>query len=448
MKRFIAIALSMLILLTLAACAPKSEATEPIEEKSVDTPKEAEETIDQDVTITYMASQDWVQDAEIELGEKFTEETGIKVDFQIVPADQYFNLLMTKLNANEGPDLFGSQSGASDIQTQLNVVENAVDLSGEEWASIVDPLAAQQLSVDGKLYGQPISDLSSVWAIAYNKNVFTDLGLEIPTTFDEFMTVCESINAAGITPIYECIADGWHHVLWFPEMGPAYEKAEPGLAAKLNNNEDTFAGNETMKTAIEQILEMVELGYWGSNYMSNEYANAAASIADGSYAMFVANQGFGVEVNTADPEFAIEDIGYFVMPILDNQTLNMNPAGPSRFIYSKGENIDYAKQYLAFLAQTENIQYLIDNSPRNNTLPFTTAQDVYNDSIKEFYARYDEQGTVYQVAVNYLNPQWMELGKDLTSIFIGDMTPDDMLEMIDTRRTEQAAAVKDTAWSK
>ena len=42
-----------------------------------------------DTTITVMASQDWVYDAEMELsGKKFEEETGIKIDYQIVPADQ------------------------------------------------------------------------------------------------------------------------------------------------------------------------------------------------------------------------------------------------------------------------------------------------------------------------------------------------------------------------
>ena len=70
---------------------------------------------DEDVTITYMASQDWVQDAEMELGEKFTEETGIKVDYQIVPSDQYESLLMTKLNTGECTDLFGGQSSQFSI---------------------------------------------------------------------------------------------------------------------------------------------------------------------------------------------------------------------------------------------------------------------------------------------------------------------------------------------
>lgn len=64
-----------------------------------------------DVVISIMASQDWIQDAEMELGEKFTEETGIKVDYQIVPVDQYTNLLTTKLNTGECTDIFMAQSG-------------------------------------------------------------------------------------------------------------------------------------------------------------------------------------------------------------------------------------------------------------------------------------------------------------------------------------------------
>ena len=46
-----------------------------------------------DTTITLMASQDWVKDAEMELGKKFEEETGIHVDYQIVPADQYQDMM-------------------------------------------------------------------------------------------------------------------------------------------------------------------------------------------------------------------------------------------------------------------------------------------------------------------------------------------------------------------
>lgn len=401
----------------------------------------------EDVTITYMASQDWVQDAEMELGEKFTEQTGIKVDYQIIPSDQYTNLLMSKLNSGECADLFGSQAGQFDIVTQLNVEKNAVDLSGEAWAATVDPLAAAETSVNGKLYGQPAQDVSAVWAVAYNKKVFEKLNLAVPTNYEEFKAVCEAIKADGMVPIYEAVSDGWHHQLWFCELGVAIEHAEPGTAEKLNNNEMGFADSAAAKQLVDQIKEMVDLGYWGDNYMANAYADAARAIAEGECAMTVANQGFPTEINAAYPEFPAEDIGFFVMPLCDNQVLNMNPVGPTRFVYSGSANADAAKQYLAFLAEPESIQYLIDNVPKFNTLPFTTAKDAYSDEISGFYAAYPDHGTVYQTSVKYVNPQWMEIGSELVAVILGDQSAEQMLQNIDRNRADQAAAAKDPAWN-
>ena len=421
MKRFLSLLLAALILMSTAALA-------------------------ENVTITYMASQDWVQDAEMELGEKFKELTGITVDYQIIPSDQYTTLLMSKLNAGECTDLFGSQAGQFDIVTQLNVEKNALDLSGEAWAGVVDPLAAAETSVDGRLYGQPAQDVSAVWAVAYNKKVFEKLNLSVPTNYEEFKAVCEAIKADGMIPIYEAVSDGWHHQLWFCELGVAIEHDEPGTAAKLNQNETTFAQSATAKKLIDQIKEMVDLGYWGDNYMANAYSDAARAIAGGECAMTVANQGFPTEIHDAYPDFAAEDIGFFVMTLCDNQVLNMNPVGPTRFVYAGSANADAAKQYLAFLAEPENILYQIENVPKFNTLPFTGAGDVYSDEISGFYAAYPEHGTVYQTSVKYVNPQWMEIGKELEAVLLGDETSEQMLQNIDRNRADQAMAAQDPAW--
>lgn len=448
-KRITSIAICVVMSLMLVACASKEEAKDTPNNSSESNSSVSKDTVGkkEDVTITYMASQDWVQNAEIELGKKFTELTGIKVDYQIVPSDQYNSLLMTKLNTGEATDIFGGQSGKFDIVTQFNVEKNAVDLSAESWAKYVDPLAAAELSVNGKLYGQPTQDLSAVWAIAYNKKAFRELGLSIPTNYNEFKQVCDAILAAGKTPVYECVSDGWHHVLWFPETAVRAEVVAPGLFDKLNENQIRLADDPTMKTILTQIKEMVDAGYWGENYMSNTYVDSAKNIASGEYVMTIANQGFGVEVNNVDPDFAIDDIGYFVIPLADNQTLNMNPSGPSRFIFSGSKNIEAAKKYLEFISSESSLQYLTDNVGKFNKLAFTNAPSKYTDTINEFYNRYSGQGTVLQTAVKYVNPQWMDIGTDLSALLLGEMTPDDVLKSIDNRRTDQAKAASDSAWS-
>ncbi|MDR2940147.1 MAG: ABC transporter substrate-binding protein [Clostridiales bacterium] len=454
-KKLIAIGLVIMMCLSVAACAQNEAANDggsnaaattaaPEGGQEADTQANAD---NQDITISFMASIDWVQEAELELGKKFTEETGIKVDYQIVPSDQYPSLLMTKLNTGECTDIFGGQSGKFDIQTMYNVEKNALDLSGEEWAKNVDELAAAELSVNGALYGQPMQDVSNVWAVAYNKQIFSDLGLEIPTSYAGFKEVCDAILAAGKTPIYECVADGWHHVEWFPEPAVTAEAASPGLVDQLNNNEATFSGNATFELILSQIKEMVDLGYWGENYMSNTYADSAKNIASGEYVMTIANQGFGAEVNAVDPSFSVDNIGYFVMPLADNQTLNVNPSGPSRFAYSGSENTDAVKQYLAFMATDESLQYLTENVGKFNKLPFSNAPSKYTETISEFYDRYPTSGTVFQTAVKYVNPQWMEMGTNISALLLGEMTPSEVLETIDKTRADQATAASDPAWA-
>ncbi len=400
-----------------------------------------------DVVISIMASQDWVQDAEMELAEQFTQETGIKVDYQIVPSDQYTNLLTTKLNTGECTDIFMAQSGRTDIKTQFNVEKNALDVSGESWAGNVDELAAAELSVDGKLYGQPVQDVSAVWAVAYNKVLFNELGLSVPTDFNSFVNVCQTIKDSGVTPIYECVSDGWHHVLWFPECCVAVETQNPGTADKLNNNETTFAENQTMITILEQLQSLVDNGYFGDNFMSNEYANSAKAVATGEYAMTIANQGFGDEVEAIGESLKMDDIGYFVMPLADNQTLNVNPAGPARFVYSGSEHSKEALMYMEYMASDASLAYLTENVPKFNKLAYSNAPTAYVGPVKEFYDSYKTQATVYQTAVNYVNPQWGEMGASLSAMFVGEMTPEEVLVEIDKVRAEQAKAAADPAWN-
>ena len=221
----------------------------------------------QDVTLTVMASQEWIKPAEQELAKKFEDQTGIHVDYQILPADQYFNVLKTKLNAGEATDIFGGQSGKSDLKLQYDVENNAVDLTGEEWTTRIDPAALDQTSLDGKVYGAEIWDIvaSNYFVTIYNKKIFSELGIAVPKTFAEFAAACTKIKAAGITPIYEPISDGWHQVLWFPMVGPRFEEAEPGLADKLNANQATFAGDANMTTAMTQINQLYQSGCFGDN---------------------------------------------------------------------------------------------------------------------------------------------------------------------------------------
>src|SRR5690554_731253 len=98
-KSLVLLGVLLLIVLVTAACSSNtssnSNSNTKSETKTAAVNNEAEKL---DVTLTYLASQGWIMDAEIELAKKFEEETGIRIDYQIIPAGQYNNVIKTRLN--------------------------------------------------------------------------------------------------------------------------------------------------------------------------------------------------------------------------------------------------------------------------------------------------------------------------------------------------------------
>ncbi|HJD25813.1 MAG TPA: ABC transporter substrate-binding protein [Candidatus Blautia intestinipullorum] len=403
---------------------------------------------DEGTTITVMASQDWVYDAEMELGKQFEEETGIKVDYQIVPADQYYNMLMTKLNSGEGPDIFGGQSGSFDIVSQYNVEKNAVDLSDQAWVDTYDEFAKEQTSVDGKVYGMTYYDVSTDYYVVYNKKIFEENGLEVPTTYAEFEEVCQTLLDNDIVPIYEPCADGWHQTMWFTEIGGKYEELVPGIVDDLNNNKIKFADVPELKEALDQLNDMAQKGYFGDNYLSDEYTDLLMNLGSGEYAMALEKPGqISAIAEASDGKYTEDDFGMFVIPLMDNDVYPQHPCGPSRFVYSGSEHQEEAKQYLEYIASADSVQYMIDNCDKIENLPFDVGQTPsYSEETQTFLDAAEKEGTVFQDSIKYLNPQWTELTQDIVSMFIGDMTSEDVLNAIDERRATQAEAVGDENW--
>lgn len=397
--------------------------------------------------ISVMASQGWVHDAELELAKKYEQQTGVHIDYQISPSDQYTSLLTTKLNAGQAADIFMSQSGKFDIVSNLQIEKNGVDLSDQEWVSRFNSAVKEQVSANGKVFGISIWDLSDSYVYLYNKTIFAKHGLNPPTSFADFKATCAKLAEAGIQPIFQPMKDGWHHQLNFFDVSAAYDKSDPNLVADLNANKTTFAAHPIFKQMIGQMKEIYDAGYWGENALSDQVSNGAPSMANGKAAMYVGFMGGISDIVAAKGKYGADDFGIFAAPYLDNTTISETPAGPSKFIYSKSPNIEAAKKYLSFLAQPENLQFMIDNEPTFNMVPFSGLKAKYSTTVSEAISAHKPgTSTVYQNAVIYLNPQWMDFGKDLTAYLTGDMSADDVIATIDQRRADQADTAQNTDW--
>ena len=211
--------------------------------------------------LSILVSADWMADRYDATIARFEETYGVTVDLQTLPADQYFDVLTSGLANGTCADVFWIQSNpVGAIESMIGDPENrCIDFTGADWQNVMPESRQSACISGGKLYGLQIWNNSPEYVMLYNKTLFDELGLTVPTTYAELKDVCAKIAEKGITPWFMAGADGWRHQLAFFQIGGVYEEAQPGLYDALNNNTATFAGNEKMLEVLNQFKELSDL---------------------------------------------------------------------------------------------------------------------------------------------------------------------------------------------
>jgi len=195
LKKSISIIAIVALLLTLfSGCSSKSNSsstTKGDEQKNTSANKNVELTLLID-NQTSTAGLNAVIDA-------FEKKTGIKVKLDLRPGgSEGDNVVKTRLATGSMDDLSWYNSGA--LFKTLNPEKYFIDLSNEPFVKNYDPLFKDAVSVNGKIYGAPTGNMSAgVWL--YNKKVYSELGLQVPKTWDELLANCEKIKEAGKVPV-------------------------------------------------------------------------------------------------------------------------------------------------------------------------------------------------------------------------------------------------------
>lgn len=400
------------------------------------------------VTLTFGSHQSGLPTSGIvqELAKDFETETGIKIDFQISPDAQWRDLIKVKLDSGEAPDIICVDTPIG-LASSLHMDQYCPELTDQPWVSRIEKTTLAAVSVKDKVYGITFPG-AKMYFYLYNKDIFKKLGLSVPTTYKEFLSVCQTLKEAGYTPIYEATTNGWHQVLPLFETGGLWLNQDPDMYEKLNENKIDLNGIPSLLNIIKQLDECAKAGYFGDDYLSNAWENAKEAMATERCVMTVAELGFRGQIEKEYPDFkATEKLGAFVMPWGDNQEIGVNPASNAYFINKDSKYIEEAKQFLDFLARPENLQKRLDGQPELSALcwpeitsKYTKEDQAFLDSLKK--------ANVVQTSVNYIDSQWMDVGKDLESMYTGAMTPEEVLKTIMERRIEQAKLQKDPGWVK
>lgn len=261
-------------------------------------------------------------------------------------------VLTSRISSGDIPVIF------SDYPTQQQFRQKVAngyvqDLSGQDFLKNVNESSLEMTKQeDGGYYALPYS--RNYMGVFYNMDIFEENSLEIPETWDDFVKLCDTVKAAGITPVglfgkdpgrvghtFQCTT-----VAWAPNGVETIGKAAQG-EAKLEGDPEFVSAFDKMSVLLsyanEDALALSDTACW-EKFVNGEYAMCVT----GSYARGT--------LQASNPDIRL---GVFPLPNDTKETTHvLSGIDAAICISAKASDEEKAAAYkfLAFLAEPENAQ--------------------------------------------------------------------------------------------
>ena len=309
-------------------------------------------------TLTYWASNQGTSlenDAEVLAPqiEKFTEETGIEVEVEVVPWSDLLNRILAATASGEGPDVLniGNTWSAS---LQATGALTPFDDETMEKIGGADRFLAGSLSATGAEDQPPtaVPLYSLAYGLYYNKAMFAEAGItEPPATWSEFIEVGKKLTNDehwGLSIEGGSVTENIHNVFTFSQ--------QQGGAFFDESGKPTFDTPENV-AGIKQYIDLVQTDKIvnPSNAEYSDGTQALQDFASGKSAMVMWQAAAGsLDELGMNPD----DIGVAPVPVLDplpsgGKDITSMVAGINLAVFDNTEYKDEALQFVEFMTSTE-----------------------------------------------------------------------------------------------
>ena len=216
-------------------------------------------------------------------------------------------------------------------------------------------------TADDAIYGVPYQGLlTGLWV---NQKILADNGLEVPTTFDDLVTIAQTLDGKGIVTISDGANQSsfsvWSFLVWLDRFG--FEDKIDGI---LDGSESY--DNPDFVRMYEHIAELRDAGAFASNVSTQTYQQAVDQYLKGKAAMLDA----GVWASSAIQDSQVAaDTTFWNGPTFDDgvgeQNIVMNVASAPLVVDHKVADddklLDAVTKFLEFYYSDEAQQLLVDN---------------------------------------------------------------------------------------
>jgi raffinose/stachyose/melibiose transport system substrate-binding protein len=214
----------------------------------------------------------------------------------------------------------------------------------------------------GKQYDVP-TGVSYYTGVYYNESIFKKYNLQIPTTWSDFVTLCNTLKGDGVSPIGIGGKDGWPAGL---TMISAVQGLYPTTADKNALQKGLYDGSVKLTdTQPAEVLDRVKQIYDFAqpNFSGVSYQSIPSGFANGTFAMTA--DGTWNEPTLASAVGSKFKFGYFPIPTSDNAADNATLGGKTELslaVPSNAKNKTAALAYLNFFTQPANYKKFVSLS--------------------------------------------------------------------------------------
>ena len=354
------LSVSMIATFSLAGCekaveAVEEEAVVEEEEAPVAAEEEEEEVVAlpyEGVTLTVMVhgvsiSEDWIE----LLADTIEDKLGIRSLIELTPGGAEGETIMkSRIASGDMPDITTYNVGA--LLQALNPEENFVDISNEPFTADIDEGFKMAASVNDKLYGIPLAP-ALVGGWIYNKDIYKELGLEIPTTWDQLMDNCQKAKDAGYTAILGTYGDSWTAQLAVLADYYNVNTLVPDFAEKYTANEAHFADTPEALRGFEKLAENKD--FLNEDYATVTFDEGLMLLSEGNVAHYPMLTFAFPTISATYPE-AVDSLGVFPQPSDSADINGFTTWEPDAwFITNSCEELDAAKAWMSFMVSQEGI---------------------------------------------------------------------------------------------
>lgn len=278
-----------------------------------------------------------------------------------------------------------------------------------------------ELSRSYPQYGDRISVLpysAMAASVIYNLRIFEEHGLDVPTTWDALIDVCERLKAAGVDPFYATFMDPWTITQgwWDYPVGGMVDVAA-FYRAMREAGTDVTPESETSFSAVmlEPTRKMVQLiAYTNSDAPSRAYGDGNTAFANDRAAMILQGPWAFGEFEKVNPD---QELGTFPLPVTDDPAdlkvrVNIDLA---LWIPEKADAQEGARAFAQYLMRPE-----IQDPYNEAFLGFGTTVDAPPPTDQRILgmAPFYDSGAFYMGASQFI-PNTIPLGNYLQAIALG-----------------------------